>query len=116
MRLRRERRVLSLLIERGPPKGPWAAWAWPGRYTGTWPGLIKVVASKSVASKLYTPTGHVSGASVMSVSTAPHLGSAETLIGLELKIACDTKRAHEQQQQAHKERVLIPSTIIFIAW
>ena len=51
----------------------------------------------------------------MSVSTAPHLGSAETLIGLELKIACDTKRAHEQQQQAHKERLLIPSTLIFIA-
>ena len=25
-----ERRVLSLLIERGPPKGPWAAWAWAG--------------------------------------------------------------------------------------
>ena len=58
----------------------------------------------------------MSGASVMSVSTAPHLGSAETLIDLELKIACDTKRAHEQQQQAHKERVQIPSTIIFIAW
>ena len=28
--LRRERRVLSLFIERGPPKGPWAAWAWAG--------------------------------------------------------------------------------------
>ena len=72
-----------------------------GRYTRTWPGLIKVVASKSVVSKLYTPTGHVSGASVMSVSTAPHLGSAETLIGLESFKMPATQSRHTSGSSKH---------------
>ena len=71
LELRRRAGSISLLIERGPPtNGAMGGLAGPGRYTGTWSGLIKAVAPK-VASELYTPTGHVSGASAMPISTAP---------------------------------------------